>query len=150
MASYTAIAHSALHTRPFKNRVFLKCPNFVNSQLWLPLKVNKSQKHFLLKFHCPKNERNIKENFALEFKKWSNQKDKGFFKTCAIWGPLVRFYRHLSLRPIISNDPISPLKASRCRLVCGGTEMQFYATSHFFSPFIIFRLRTVMGILMIL
>ena len=45
--------------------------------IFLLLKVNKSQKDFLLKFHCPKNERNIRQNSALESKKWSNHKDKG-------------------------------------------------------------------------
>ena len=50
-----------------------------NSQLWLSLKVNKFQKHFFLKFHYPKNERNIRENSALESKEWSNQKDNGSF-----------------------------------------------------------------------
>ena len=30
------------------------------------LKVSKSQKHFFLKLHCPKNERNIRQNSALE------------------------------------------------------------------------------------
>ena len=29
------------------------------------LKVSKSQKHFFLKLHCPKNERNIRQNSAL-------------------------------------------------------------------------------------
>ena len=29
------------------------------------LKVNKSQKQFFLKLHCPKNERNIRQNSAL-------------------------------------------------------------------------------------
>ena len=29
------------------------------------LKVYKSQKHFFLKLHCPKNERNIRQNSAL-------------------------------------------------------------------------------------
>ena len=38
------------------------------------LKVSKSQKQLLLKIHCPKNERNIRQNSALEFKKWLNQK----------------------------------------------------------------------------
>ena len=41
------------------------------------VKVSKSQKHFFLKFHCPKNEQNIRQNSALESKKWSIQKDKG-------------------------------------------------------------------------
>ena len=48
-----------------------------NLDLLLDLKVNKSQKQFLLKLHCPKNERNIRQNSALESKKWSNQEDKG-------------------------------------------------------------------------
>ena len=30
-----------------------------------PLKVSKSQKHFFLKLHCPKNELNIRQNSAL-------------------------------------------------------------------------------------
>ena len=29
------------------------------------VKVSKSQKHFFLKFHCPKNKRNIRQNSAL-------------------------------------------------------------------------------------
>ena len=41
------------------------------------LKVSKSQKHFFLKFHCPKNKRNIRQNSALESKSGHNQKDKG-------------------------------------------------------------------------
>ena len=32
----------------------------------LCLKVSKSQKHFFSKLHCPKNERNIRQNSALE------------------------------------------------------------------------------------
>ena len=39
---------------------------------FLPLKVSKSQKHFFLKLHCPKNERNIRQNSAQESKKWLN------------------------------------------------------------------------------
>ena len=49
----------------------------------LLLKASKSQKHFFLKLGCPKNERNIRQNSALEFKKWLN-------KTILI-GPLFRF-----------------------------------------------------------
>ena len=41
------------------------------------VKVSKSQKKFFLKLHCPKNERNITQNSALESKKWLNQKYKG-------------------------------------------------------------------------
>jgi hypothetical protein len=36
------------------------------------LKVSKSQKHFFLKLHCPKYEQNIRQDSALEFKKWLN------------------------------------------------------------------------------
>ena len=43
------------------------------------LKVSKSQKHFFLKLHCPKHERNIRQNSALEFKKWLNQQLKAHF-----------------------------------------------------------------------
>ena len=32
-------------------------------------KVSKSQKHFFLKLHCPKNKQNIRQNSGLEFKK---------------------------------------------------------------------------------
>ena len=38
------------------------------SEVWaieVRLKVSKSQKHFFLKFHCPKNKRNIWQNSAL-------------------------------------------------------------------------------------
>ena len=45
------------------------------SFFWV-VKVSKSQKHFFLKLHCPKNERNIRQNCAVESKKWPTQKYK--------------------------------------------------------------------------
>ena len=43
------------------------------------LKFSKSPKHFFLKLYCPKNEQNIWQNHALEFKKWLNKTIKGPF-----------------------------------------------------------------------
>ena len=43
------------------------------------IKVSKSQKHIFLKLHCPKNEQNIRQNSAQEFKKWLNKASKGLF-----------------------------------------------------------------------
>ena len=45
------------------------------------LKVSKSQKYFFSKLHCPKREQNIRQNSALEFKKWVNQQLKTIFHT---------------------------------------------------------------------
>jgi hypothetical protein len=45
------------------------------------LKVSKSQKHFFLKLHCPKNERNIRQNSALESRDWLNWKNNGLLCT---------------------------------------------------------------------
>ena len=45
-----------------------------NQGYWNILKVSKSQKQFFLKLLFPKNERNIRQNSALESKKWSNNK----------------------------------------------------------------------------
>ena len=45
------------------------------------LKVSKSQKHFFLKLHCPKDDRNITQISALEFKKWLNQQLMTLFHT---------------------------------------------------------------------
>ena len=48
--------------------------------------------------------------------------------------PLYAFIDILVPDLIISNDPILPLKAPVIVVLCagGGTEMQFYATCHFF------------------
>ncbi len=43
------------------------------------LKVSISQKHFFLKFHRPKNERNIRQNSALESKSGSMKKIKAHY-----------------------------------------------------------------------
>ena len=43
------------------------------------IKVYKSQKHLFLKLHCPKNERIIWQNSALESKKWLNHKIKAHY-----------------------------------------------------------------------
>ena len=43
------------------------------------LKVSKYQKHFFLKLHCPKNERNIRQNSALESRNCLNWKNNGSF-----------------------------------------------------------------------
>ena len=45
----------------------------LKSPLKTEIKVSKSQKQFFLKLHCPKNEQNIRQNSALELKKWFNQ-----------------------------------------------------------------------------
>ena len=37
----------------------------ISSERLEPVKVSKSQKQFFLKLHCPKNERNLKQNSAL-------------------------------------------------------------------------------------
>ena len=53
-------------------KVLFTCQSFIKSVAWwlpigikLELKVSKSQKHFFLKLHCPKNEPNIWQNSAL-------------------------------------------------------------------------------------
>ena len=51
----------------------------VNSKIFYKVKVSNSQKHFFMTLYCPKNERNIKQNSALEFKKWINWTIKGNF-----------------------------------------------------------------------
>ena len=52
---------------------------YTHTQKEILLKVNKSQNIFFLKVHWPNNEWNIRQNSALEFKKWLNQAIKGLF-----------------------------------------------------------------------
>ena len=53
------------------NQFTEKVSNFVSKLLSFPfqyvrlLKVSKSQKHFFLKLHCPKNEQNIRQSSPL-------------------------------------------------------------------------------------
>ena len=55
----------------------LFCVQWCAKAHWLKfVKVSKSQKHFFLKFHYPKNERNIRQNSTQESKKRNNQKNK--------------------------------------------------------------------------
>ena len=46
-----------------KHIILMSPPSFESRGV--PVKVSKSQKHFALKLHTPKNERNIRQNSAL-------------------------------------------------------------------------------------
>ena len=43
------------------------------------IKVSKSQKHFFLKLHCPKNERNIRQNSVLALSSFIRAEFRSFF-----------------------------------------------------------------------
>ena len=89
LSTYLSL-YMALLSKSFKQYLgrllsLIKCPlrhgntkNETDRKIYL-LKVSKSQKHFFLKLHCPKNKQNIGQNSALEFKKWLNKTIKGHF-----------------------------------------------------------------------
>ena len=60
--NHILLATKTKKSNPFlagKSKVGSNIAGFSNLDQMGPLKVSKSQKHFFLKHHCPKNERNI-------------------------------------------------------------------------------------------
>ena len=77
------ICIQTIHMCPWTLDINRKSIFFISTKLTLILefvellKVSKSQKNFFLQLHCPKNERNIWQNFALAsfFEQWSFKKN---------------------------------------------------------------------------